>query len=251
MTDFDPRYSPHPLMCVWILILDNAYGFYKLCCALPSYIFDSFLQTLFGSYLPLRILDLVDVDTYNKISFRRATKVELASQKEQHANSTDRAWFRVRYEGDDRDTLVFAKCQANNFFVRLIMSVFNIYSNELYAYEHLQLPIPTAKVHGAKYTRARFVLILEDLSERHVEFPNIWSKHVDYDLGTRVLTTLAKVHAAYWNNCPEGVWNERNRPYYGLGMGMYTLFNVEKHYKKGLVPPKDSQGFHAGVMALA
>jgi len=240
MTAFDPRYSPHPLMCVFILLLDSAVGLYRLLRALPEFVFDYILQALFGSYLPTSIDGLINCETYNKICYERigklAIKVERAKQKEQHANSTSRAWLRVRYEGDSEDTLVFAKCQAINFFVRVIMSLFNVYRNEMLAYDTIEFPIPTSKVHGAKYTRSRFVLVLEDLSARQVEFPNIWSKHVDYDLGTRVLTALAKIHAKYWNACPSGVWNEENRPYQGLGMGMFTLWRVDRICKPNLIP---------------
>ena len=228
-------------MCAYILVVDNLYGLYCLCLALPEFIFDYIVQLMFGSYLPLSIEGLINCETYNKVCFdhvgKKAVKVERAHQKEQHANSTSRAWLRVRYEGDEEDTLVLAKCQAINIFVRAIMSLFNVYRNELLAYEQIDLPIPTSKVHGLKYTRSRFVLVLEDLSTKQVEFPNIWSKHVDFELGSRVLAALAKIHAKYWNDCPKGVWNEQNRPYQGLGMGMFTLWRVERICKKDLFSP--------------
>jgi hypothetical protein len=244
MTEYDERYTPHPLKCVYILIVDAFLGLWGCLIKFPVFFGDYLLQMLFGSYLPTSIKQLDNnPEMYNKICFdtikKRAVQVRFAQQKEQHANSTERAWLIVRYENDTEETFVFAKCQASNIFVCLIMSMFGVYFNELFKYEHLEIPVSTAKVHGIKYTPSRFCLILEDLSQRQVEFPNIWSKFVDKSLGRQVLTTLAQVHAKYWQKkCPGEIWNDANRPYQGIAMGMYTLYNVEHHYKPGLVPDK-------------
>lgn len=235
-TKFNAKYSPGLLKRIYILLLDNLVGLLRVLRGFPRFFLDYIRSRLFGSPLPSTIMGLLDLECFNHVSDRKAVSVSLAEQKEQHANSTDRAWFRVRFEGDSDDTFVFAKCQARNFFVCTIMSIFNVYSNELAAYASLDMGIKLPQVIGAKQSPSRFVLILEDLAKRQVEFPNIWSKRVDVDLGKKVLTTLATIHAKFWEKSPAQVWNEENRPYYGLGMGMFTLFNVERTCKPGLIP---------------
>jgi hypothetical protein len=66
---------------------------------------------------------------------------------------------------------------------------------------------------------------------------------VDQKLGHQVLTSLAKIHAKFWGAPAKGVWTDANRPYFGIGMGIYTLFNVERTCKKGLVPAEVHEVF--------
>jgi len=234
---YDEAYTPHPIKLVFILILDALVATWATLVAMPPFIVDV-VKNLFAPSLPNSIRELLNVKTYSRLSGRETDKIEIASQKEQHANSTDRSWLRVHYVGDKQDTLVFAKCQANNFFVRMIMSVFGIYRNELNAYQTIDFPVTTCKKHVAQWSPSRFVLALEDLSSQGCVFPNIWSTHVDVKLAQQVLTSLARIHAKFWNAPPRGVWTDATRPYFGIGMGMYTLFNVERTCKKGLVPPE-------------
>ena len=119
---YDSAYSPHPLKLVYILVLDCIVASLAALQALPAY-FADFVKQLFSPELPVSIEELLNVETYSRLSGRPIDKIEIASQKEQHANSTDRSWLRVHYIGDNADTLVFAKCQARNFFVRSIMFV--------------------------------------------------------------------------------------------------------------------------------
>lgn len=233
----DARYTPHALKMLWILLLDNAYGLYLCLVGFPAFFLD-WLVRVVRRDMPSCIDELVDVETYSRLSGRVVTKVEYAKQREQHAHSTDRAWLRVRYADESHDTLVFAKCQAKDVFVRALMSVFDVYRNELNAYANIDMPVTTPKVHIAKWTRSRFVLVMEDLSAQGVEFPNIWSKHVDRDLAQQVLSTLAKIHAKFWGkNVPPGVWRDGQRPYFGIGMGFFTLWMVDRRCRPGLIPP--------------
>jgi len=116
--------------------------------------------------------------------------------------------------------------------------MFGIYRNELYAYANIEFPVSIPKAYVAKWTPSRFTLVLEDLSSQGCSFPNLWSTFVDDKLGHQVLTSLARIHAQFWQSCPKAVWTDANRPYFGIGMGMFTLYNVESRCKKGLVSPE-------------
>lgn len=222
-----------------ILFVDLMICLKDLFARAPPVILDVVAQNVFKSNLPRNLAGLVDLEMFSKVCGREITKIEYNSHREQHANSTERAWLRVRFVGDSKDTLVFAKCQAASWVVWAMMSIFDVYRNELHAYAQIEMPVKTAKIYGAKYSPSRFVLVMEDLSQKGVEFPNVWSKEVNKKLGQQVLTTLAKLHATFWGDkCPNGVWGKPSRPYQGLGMGMFTLYNVEKRCMKGLIPPK-------------
>ena len=164
-------------------------------------------------------------------------RVEYSARLEQHANSTDRAWFRVEY-ADGAKANVFAKVQAKSFLVRSLLGIFDVYRNELDAYANVDFGlVPVPGVHIAKWSRSRFVLALTDLRAEGVEFPNIWEKRVDVDLAQRVLSTLAAMHGRFWgaDRVPPGAWRDGARPYKGKAMGAYTLRRVRARCP-GLIP---------------
>jgi hypothetical protein len=242
-TPFSTNYSPNIFVKLFILIQDSFYGLFLLLIGIPSYVWDAIRQMI-TQEIPGSIDELVNIEAYSRLSGRVVTKVEYSNQKEQHAHSTDRAWLRVRYADDNKDTLVFAKCAAKDFLVRAMMSIFDVYRNEINAYSNIKMPVTTPEVHIAKWSRSRFVLVMEDLSSKGVTFPNIWSTHVDWKLGTQVLTTLARIHAEFWNdNIPDGIWTDKNRPYFGIGMGFYTLFNVQRRCRADLFSQQQVEMF--------
>jgi len=203
---------------------------YLIIAALPylwDIIYTSWVQSE-ESRLPNSVADLLDPKMFSKLSGRNVVKVEYSVRLEQHANSTDRAWFKVQYSDDDEDSFVFAKTQAKNFLVSSLMSMFDVYRNELDTYATVKMPVRTPKVHICKWTKSRFVLAMEDLRHLEVEFPNIWETHVDKSLAKSVLTTIATVHAKFWNNAPSGAWNDKTRPYLPKTQGLITLYNVRR-----------------------
>jgi len=178
--------------------------------------------------LPDNISQLLDPKVFSRLSGKPVSKVEYSVRLEQHANSTDRAWFKIKYEDQKKESFVFAKMQAKTFMVRAMMCMFDVYRNELETYKRVRMPVLTPNVHIAQWTRSRFVLALEDLRHQQVTFPNIWETKVDKDLAKQVLATLAKVHGKFWNRPPPGGWSDATRPYKPKFMGFYTLRNVEK-----------------------
>jgi hypothetical protein len=75
------------------------------------------------------------------------------------------------------------------------------YENEVRIYSRLrpELPIEAPLSYGALYDdrSAQFVLMLEDLSQRGAQFPNV-TQHVPLSSVEALVDTLAKLHATYW-----------------------------------------------------
>jgi len=117
------------------------------------------------------------------------------------------------------------------------MCMFDVYRNELHAYQKLTFPVPTPFVYCAKWSPSRFILIMEDMNKRGVQFPSLWESKVDKQLAEKVLCSLSKIHAKWWRNPPDGCWNEKTRPYQSLISGFVTLRAVNRKYPK-IIPPE-------------
>mmetsp|Transcript_19441 Transcript_19441/g.31990 ORF Transcript_19441/g.31990 Transcript_19441/m.31990 type:complete len:477 (-) Transcript_19441:84-1514(-) len=231
-------YDPSLLDKLWIVIAEQLFCLWILFKGSIPFVADIIDINLFqtqGDRLPDNIGGLLDPKLFSKLSGKDVVKVEYSERLEQHANSTDRAWFRVRYKGDKDDSYVFAKVQAKTFVVRAMMSIFDVYRNELHTYSNVQMPVQIPRVHIAKWSRSRFCLAMEDLRKEGATMPNIWETTLDIDKAQKVLSTLAVLHAKFWENPPRGCWNDDSRPYQGKVMGMVTLLNVEKQ-SPGLIP---------------
>mmetsp|Transcript_17050 Transcript_17050/g.33347 ORF Transcript_17050/g.33347 Transcript_17050/m.33347 type:complete len:499 (+) Transcript_17050:541-2037(+) len=194
--------------------------------------------------LPASINDLLKPDLFARLAGRSVSQVSFADRLEQHANSTERTWLKVTYTDEanfqqqgvaSTSTPIFAKIQARKWIVRVLMSSYDVYRNELHTYAALRLPVLTPHIHIAQWTPSRFVLAMDDLRYQDVEFPNIWDTQISKSLAKRVLSTLSKIHAKYWNHVPSGVWNDQRRPYLPAFMGMYTLHNAQQASSHNLV----------------
>jgi hypothetical protein len=226
-----PGYDPSPLGKAWLVVWEQVFCTWLVVAAGLPFLWDVFKTNVLqraDERLPGSIADLLDAKTFSRLSGRAVSKVEYSVRLEQHANSTDRAWFKVRFEGEREDTFIFAKVHAKNFLVRAIMSLFDVYRNELHAYAAVKMPVRVPAVYIAQWSRSRFCLAMEDLRHEKVVFPNLWETTLDAATAKRFLTTLATIHAKFWNNAPHGCWDDTNRPYQGKVMGMYTLRNVER-----------------------
>lgn len=160
-----------------------------------------------------------------------------------------------------RKLFVFAKLHAKNVFVRSLFSMFDVYRNELDTYLSLKetLPVVTPTVYFVKWTPSRFLILMEDLrlsnngapsemdattgstgptsadSSKTVIFPNIWEYEVTKPLAKKILETLAKLHAAYYDqDVPDSCWTDQNRPYKPKFMGLLTFSRVYRRNKQAL-----------------
>jgi hypothetical protein len=142
-------------------------------------------------------------------------QVALPPQAEQLANSTDRAQLEITTRGET--SRVFVKTAARNWITWFMMSAFGPYRNEINSYQNIKLPVETPKLHCAKYSPSRFVLILEDLRARaDVKLMTIWMEpECSVDLAKKILLSMAKIHGKYLGKPPAGVWDAQNRPYFG------------------------------------
>ena len=182
---YRPRYDASWLRKIIVLIIDGLYGLYLLIVrSIPVIVDVVYHHYVLGpeERLPNSIRELMDLNTFARLSGRKVLSIQCADQKEQHANSAERAWLLVRYadgpDGVEEECYVFAKCHAGDLLVRSIMSAFGIYRNELHAYTELHFPIPTPRFHVARWTPSRFSLVLDDLSRQGVYFPNIYENTI-------------------------------------------------------------------------
>ena len=168
-------------------------------------------------------------------------------QKEQKANSTDRGWFQVFFDANNENReskpnssmFVFAKCQAKDWRVRAILSMFDVYRNEVHAYQTIKLPIPTPKIYSAHWTPSRFVIVMEDLSQSAtgITFPTLWDTQVTMDMAKSVLSALAKIHATFWGRkAPKGIWTDASRPYMSFSVAMVML-QLVNYRCPNVIPP--------------
>ena len=228
------RYHPSLWRKVFVIVSEQVVCLFYLIIGAIPYLWDVFKTRILQSKenrLPSNMNELLDVKMFSRLSGKKVVHVEYADRSEQHANSTDRAWFKVKYENEDNECFIFAKMQAKTLIVCAIMSIYDIYRNELHTYQKIKIPIITPKVHIAKWTRSRFILAMEDLRIKDVEFPCLWKDRVDITLGKKVLSGLSKIHAKFWNNPPDGIWNDKTRPYMPRVQGLLTLYNVKRQCK--------------------
>lgn len=183
--------------------------------------------------------ELLDANKFQRVTGRAVRWVRFQQeQKEQKANSTERAWFEAETE-DGQHLYVFAKCQAQDWKVRLMLGMFGVYQNEVRGYKALNLPIPHPTIYGAQWRPSRFVLVMEDLSKiPGLHFPNYWSVVVTREMARQVLSALARIHAAFWGgrNLPGGtVWDDTgNRPYQSFTVGFLTLWLANRRCPQGI-----------------
>lgn len=226
------RHDAGWLRLLWALMADGLYGLWLCVAKTAVVLFDEVAQRWLlpaGERLPGCVEELLEAETLARLSGRAVASSRRVGEREQHANSTSRAWLEIQYgdrEGgrEQGPQRAFAKCQAQEPLVRWVMSAFDVYRNELDAYARIRFPVPTPAVHVARRTASRFALVLEDLEARGAYLPSVWETRLDEGLTRAVLSCQARLHAHFWGpSVPEGVWDDRRRPHFGLGMALYTL----------------------------
>ena len=216
---------------------------WSLFVALPLILLDAAYQRLTND-VPYGVEDLLDPATFSRLTVhkRKAVKVAFATQTKQLAHCTDRAWLRVTYEGNDHETLVFAKTHTKPFGLRVLLNAMDVYRNEIEAYGSIDLRaaagVNVPGVHIAKWSRSRFVLVLDDLGSEGAKFLSVWGTTVDRALAQSVLTTLAKLHVGFWGpqNVPQSVWRPGNRPYLSSALTMSCLRKATAKFDETLFP---------------
>jgi len=234
------EYSPSFFRKVFIVISEQLYCFIVLVFGALPYIFDLIRTRFFqsaNSRLPNSMTELLNPKLFSQLSNRTVSKVELSNQMEQHANSTDRAWFQVTFDDNNssQEESIFVKIQAKTALVRATMSIYGIYRNEIHAYADIKFPIRTPKIYFAKWTKSQFVLAMEDLRNEQVKFLSLWESRIDSSLARKIISSYAKLHAAFWNNPPPGIWDDKSRPDLPRTQGLVTLYLVRRKCP-GVIP---------------
>jgi len=129
------RYHPSLWRKVFVIVSEQLVCLFYLIIGAIPYLWDVLKTRVLISKenrLPSTMNELLDVRIFSRLSGKKVVHVEYSDRSEQHANSTDRAWFKVKYENEDNECFIFAKMQARTLIVCAIMSIYDIYRNELH-----------------------------------------------------------------------------------------------------------------------
>ncbi len=120
--------------------------------------------------------------------------------------TTTREVLKVSVAGDRSagvPSTFFLKITPEKFSTRLFTTLLELGSSEVAFYRSLgdRLPIRAPRVYCARHARrgGRFVLLLEDLASAGARFTNS-ANPVSLDEARAVMTTLGRLHAAFWES---------------------------------------------------
>ncbi|TFH24756.1 MAG: hypothetical protein E4H03_02765 [Myxococcales bacterium] len=126
---------------------------------------------------------------------------------DEHSGTTDRARLALEYEttGDAEEppVSVFVKTAPASLAGRLFVNVMDLAATEVRFYREIAATVPIA-IPRAWYAERHsasgaFLLVLEDLTTRGARFTDA-SDRADLETARRVVTTLGRLHAAFWNS---------------------------------------------------
>jgi aminoglycoside phosphotransferase (APT) family kinase protein len=124
-----------------------------------------------------------------------------------HSGTTSRARLAVEYGSagsqDAPPDSVFLKTVPESVAGRLFVDLMNLASTEVRFYRDIAptLPILVPRAWQVEHDESSgaFLLILEDLARAGAHFTDV-TKPVDLETARRVVETLARLHAAFWNS---------------------------------------------------
>ncbi|MBW2287680.1 MAG: phosphotransferase [Deltaproteobacteria bacterium] len=123
-----------------------------------------------------------------------------------HSGTTTRETLKVLVSGNRSlavPSTFFLKITPEKFSTRLFTTLLGLGSSEVAFYRSLgdRLPIRVPRVYCARHARrgGRFVLLMEDLASAGARFTTS-AKPVSLDEARAVMTTLGRLHAAYWES---------------------------------------------------
>ncbi|CAE8581202.1 unnamed protein product [Polarella glacialis] len=183
--------------------------------------------------LPSCTDDLLDPSVYSRlVGCGPVEAVTAPHQAEQHALSTDRKSLLVSRGGQEER--IFAKTPATNRLVASMLLTFDVYRNEVHRYTDIELPVLTPRVLCARQSPSQFVLVLEDLSAMpDVQMLSLWKNECSLELGKKILSAYAKLHARFLGSPPKGVWDDSQRPYMSAAAGLATWYRVTRYVCPG------------------
>ena len=159
-------------------------------------------STVSTAYPGMRVAETELLDGHSGTTERARIALHYADDRSA-ANGT--ASPTVRTDGDDGPPgSLFVKTAPAGAGGRLFVNLMNLASSEVRFYREIAPSVPIRIPHAwhAEHRAATgaFVLILEDLAARGARFTDV-SDRADLDTARRVVTTLGRLHAAFWQ-CP-------------------------------------------------
>jgi aminoglycoside phosphotransferase (APT) family kinase protein len=132
--------------------------------------------------------------------------VEQVERLAGHSGTTTRETLKVSVVGErsvGMPSTFFLKITPEKFSTRLFTTLLGLGASEVAFYRALgdRLPIRAPRVYCARRARrgGRFVLLLEDLASAGARFTNS-ANPISLDEARAVMTTLARLHAAFWES---------------------------------------------------
>ncbi|MEE8311799.1 MAG: phosphotransferase [Candidatus Binatia bacterium] len=137
----------------------------------------------------------------------RGARVARVRVLDGHSGTTERARLALEYEtvgeAGERPASVFVKTAPASLAGQLFVNLMDLAATEVRFYREIAptLPIAVPRAWYAERHAATgaFVLVLEDLAARGARFTDV-SDRADLETARRVVTTLGRLHAAFWNS---------------------------------------------------
>jgi thiamine kinase-like enzyme len=122
-----------------------------------------------------------------------------------HSGTATRSRLRIRYvdglAAPPGPTSLFIKSRPADFASALFGVLFDLGGNEVSFYRQIRsdVPVKTPGVYYCEGDSSDYVMLLEDLTDQDCEFRDL-SSRCSAEEATRVVTTLAQLHARFWQS---------------------------------------------------
>lgn len=132
-------------------------------------------------------------------------RVERAWIEEVHSGTATRSRLHIRYtpgtSSSGQPDSIFIKSRAPDFGAALFGKLFELGRNEVAFYDRLrdEVPIKAPRVYHCEGDSRDYVMLLEDLTDQDCQFRTLAEK-CSRDDAAAVLTTLARLHAPFWQS---------------------------------------------------
>jgi len=131
--------------------------------------------------------------------------IESATVEEVHSGTATRSRLMIRYAGHletpPGPASLFIKSTPPDFGSAFFGALFELGGNEVSFYQNIRpdVPVRTPGVYYCEGDSSSYAILLEDLGDKGCEFSDL-SKRCSREEATRVLTTLAQLHARFWQS---------------------------------------------------
>ncbi|MFP6629756.1 MAG: phosphotransferase [Myxococcota bacterium] len=131
--------------------------------------------------------------------------IDSATVEEAHTGTATRSRLMIRYAGHletpPGPPSLFIKSTPPGFGSALFGALFELGGNEVAFYRHIRpaAPVRTPGVYYCEGNSSSYAILLEDLTDKGCDFTDL-AKRCSREEATRILTTLAQLHARFWQS---------------------------------------------------